>query len=233
MSTDTTQTLRLDIDATTQVGALWQCPPEARAACTLAHGAGAGMTHGFMSAVADGLAQRGIASLRYQFAYMQRGSKRPDASALAHAVVRAAVAMAHTLAGALPLYAGGKSFGGRMTSQTQAAAPLPHVRGIFFIGFPLHPAGRPAVARASHLADVALPMLFLQGTRDELAELPLLQPVVEQLGERAQLELLEHADHAFHVPARSGRTDAQTLADLLDRLSGWMLGEGLEAKPLV
>ncbi len=224
MSNATAQPLAIDIDAQTKVSALWLRPADARAACTLAHGAGAGMTHAFMAAAAQGLAQRGIASLRYQFAYMERGSKRTDAPALAYAVVRAAVATARTLAGDLPLFAGGKSFGGRMTSQAQAAQPLAGVRGIFFIGFPLHPAGKPSDARAAHLAEVALPMFFLQGTRDELAELALVRPVVERLGERAQLELLEHADHAFHVPARSGRTDAQTLADLLDRLAGWMPG---------
>ena len=223
MSNAFPQPLAIEIDPQTSVAALWQRPADANAACVLAHGAGAGMTHAFMAATAEGLAQRGVASLRYQFAYMQRGSKRPDAPALAHAAVRAAASKAHALAGELPLYAGGKSFGGRMTSQAQAAMPLAGVRGIFFIGFPLHPAGRPADARAAHLAEVALPMLFLQGTRDELAELTLLRPVVEQLGERARLEVLEHADHAFHVPARSGGSDARTLADLLDRLAAWML----------
>ncbi|MEO6408431.1 MAG: alpha/beta family hydrolase [Burkholderiaceae bacterium] len=221
----TAQALDIDVDGSTRVSALWQRPPGARAACVLAHGAGAGMTHAFMAATANGLAQRGIASLRYQFAYMERGSKRPDAPALAHAAVRAAVATAQALAVDLPLYAGGKSFGGRMTSQAQAAAPLPGVRGLFFIGFPLHPAGRPSDARAKHLGDVGIPMLFLQGTRDELADLSLLHPVVEQLGDRARLELLVHADHAFHVPARSGCTDAQTLADMLDRLARWMMFE--------
>ena len=223
MSNATPQPLAVEVDPQTTVSALWQRPADAGAACTLAHGAGAGMTHAFMAAAAQGLAQRGIASLRYQFAFMERGSKRPDAPALAHAVVRAAVAKARPLAGELPMYAGGKSFGGRMTSQAQAAQALTDVRGLFFIGFPLHPAGKPSDARAAHLADVALPMLFLQGTRDELAELALLRPVVDRLGERAQLEIIEHADHAFHVPARSGRSDAQTLADLLDRLAGWML----------
>ncbi len=222
--------MKLDLDPGTQVSALWQRPEAARAACVLAHGAGAGMAHAFMAATADGLVRRGVACLRYQFASMERGSKRPDAPALAHAAVRAAVAKAGSLAGDLPLFAGGKSFGGRMTSQAQAAAPLPGVRGLFFIGFPLHPAGRPADARAQHLDDVALPMLFLQGTRDALAELSLLSPVVERLGGRARLELLDDADHAFHVRARSGRTDAQTLDDLLDRLAGWMLDPARSAR---
>ena len=215
--------LTIEVDAATRVSALWQRPPEARACLALAHGAGAGMTHSFMAAAADGLAERGIATLRYQFAYMERGSKRPDLPALAHAAVRAAVDRAAALAGDLPLYAGGKSFGGRMTSQAQAAAPLPGVRGLVFIGFPLHPAGKPGDARARHLADVALPMLFLQGTRDELADLALLRPVVEALAPRARLDLFEAADHAFHVPARSGRTDAQVLAAVLDHAGAWML----------
>ena len=215
--------LTIEVDAATRVSALWQRPPEARACLVLAHGAGAGMTHSFMAAAADGLAERGIATLRYQFAYMERGSKRPDLPALAHAAVRAAVDRAAALASDLPRYAGGKSFGGRMTSQAQAAAPLPGVRGLVFIGFPLHPAGKPGDARARHLAEVALPMLFLQGTRDELADLALLRPVVEALAPRARLDLFEAADHAFHVPARSGRTDAQVLADLLDHAGAWML----------
>ncbi|MEO7150132.1 MAG: alpha/beta family hydrolase, partial [Burkholderiaceae bacterium] len=209
-------------DADTRVSALWQRPADARAALVLAHGAGAGMAHAFMAAAADGFAARGIATLRYQFPFMERGSKRTDAPALAHAAVRAAVDRAHTLDPALPLFAGGKSFGARMTSQAQAAAPLPGVRGLVFIGFPLHPAGKPGVARAQHLAAVALPMLFVQGTRDDLADLTLLQPVVDALAPRAQLAILEGADHGFHVLARSGGNDARTLADLLDRASEWM-----------
>src|SRR5687768_8938110 len=197
-------------------------PDGARACYVLAHGAGAGMAHAFMAAVADGLAERGIATLRYQFPYMERGSKRPDAPPLAHAAVRAAVAQASTLLPQLPLFAGGKSFGGRMTSQAQAASALPGVRGLVFIGFPLHPAGRPADERAKHLFDVTLPMLFLQGTRDELADLSLLQPVVQQLGERATLERFDDADHSFHVPARSGRKDADVRRELLDALVRWI-----------
>src|SRR5206468_3413608 len=157
-------------------------PSRARACHVLAHGAGAGMAHPFMAAVASGLAERGYASLRYQFPYMERGSKRPDVPSLAHATVRAAVMAASKLLPQVALVAGGKSFGGRMTSQAQAVAPLPGVRGLAFLGFPLHPAGKPSTSRAAHLSDVKIPMLFLQGTRDDLAEMTLLEPVVKGLG---------------------------------------------------
>ncbi len=204
------------------VSGLLLAPPAARAGYVFAHGAGAGMNHSFMSAVAGGLAERGIATLRYQFPYMERGSKRPDTPAPAHATVRAAVAEAARLMPGLPLVAGGKSFGGRMTSQAQASVSLPGVRGIAFLGFPLHPAGKPGSERGAHLAQVGLPMLFLQGTRDELADLGLLESLTRQLGERATLRLFEDADHSFHVPARSGRKDADVLADLLDALAQWV-----------
>src|SRR5690349_13432171 len=190
-----------------RVSALLQAPADPHACYVLAHGAGAGMTHPFMAAVAAGLAARGIATLRYQFPSMEAGKKRPDPPALAHATVRAAVATAARALPSLPLVAGGKSFGGRMTSQAQAAAPLPGVRGLAFLGFPLHPAGRPSRERAQHLAAVAIPMLFLQGTRDELAHLAELEPVVASLGGRATLRLFDDADHSFHVPRRSGRSD--------------------------
>lgn len=193
-----------------------------RACFVFAHGAGAGMHHAFMAATAHGLAQRGIATLRYQFPFMERGSKRPDAPALAHATVRAAVAQARRRLPDMPLLAGGKSFGARMTSQAQAAAPLPGVHGLVFIGFPLHPAGQPGTERAAHLSQVQLPMLFLQGTRDELATLELLQPVVHRLGARATLTLFDAADHSFHVPARSGRKDAEVHVALLDALAAWL-----------
>jgi predicted alpha/beta-hydrolase family hydrolase len=204
------------------VSALLQTPPDARAALVLAHGAGAGMTHPFMTAVADGLAARGIATLRYQFPYMERGSKRTDPPALAHATVRAVVAEASRLLPDVPLFAGGKSFGGRMTSQAQAESPLRGVRGIVFLGFPLHPAGKPSTERAAHLAEVTVPMLFLQGSRDELASLDLLRPLVEKLGDRATPAVFEHADHSFHVPARSGRKDAKVMQELLDTLEQWI-----------
>jgi uncharacterized protein len=214
--------LAIDVAEGPRVSALLDAPPDARAAFVLAHGAGAGMSHSFMAAVAVGLASRGIATLRYQFPYMERGSKRVDAPALAQATVRAAVAKAARRLPGLPLYAGGKSFGGRMTSQAQAASALPGVRGIVFVGFPLHPAGKPSTVRAEHLAAVAIPMLFLQGTRDELADLELLKATIEGLGERATLEVFEHADHSFHVPARSGLTDTQVREALLDAMTRWM-----------
>jgi predicted alpha/beta-hydrolase family hydrolase len=205
-----------------QVSGLWNRPAKARACLVLAHGAGVGMAHKSMAALADGLAERDVATLRYQFPYMEKGSRRPDPPPIAHATVRAACTKAAELAGKLPLYAGGRSFGGRMTSQAQAAQPLPGVRGLVFFAFPLHPAGKPAVDRADHLAKVEVPMLFLQGTRDALAELKLLEPVIAALGRRAKLILAPDADHSFHVPARSGRNDKDVLAALLDEASAWM-----------
>jgi len=204
------------------VSALLLRPPRARAAYVFAHGAGAGMRHPSMEAVATGLAERGIATLRYQFPYMEKGSKRPDPPALAQATVRAAVAEAARHCGDLPLFAGGKSFGGRMTSQAQAKAPLASVRGLVFLGFPFHAAGKPSSERAKHLADVKIPMLFLQGTRDALAELGLLEPMVKGLGGRATLHLVQEADHSFHVLKRSGRNDAEVMAEVLDAFAAWV-----------
>ncbi len=217
-----TRSLTITVDPEQTVSALLLAPAAARACYVLAHGAGAGMTHPFMEAVAQGLAARGIATLRYQFPYMERGSKRPDPPRIAHAAVRAAVAEAARRLPQAALFAGGKSFGGRMTSQAQAAAPLPGVRGLVFLGFPLHPAGKPSDERAAHLSDVDVPMLFLQGTRDELAQRDLLQPVVGRLGENATLRLFDAADHSFHVPARSGRKDAEVMVELLDTLANWI-----------
>lgn len=216
------QPLRLQVDATQQVSALLMHPPQARAGYVLAHGAGAGMTHAFMEAAAQGLAARGVATLRYQFAYMERGSKRPDTPALAHAAVRAAVREAQRLLPGLPWVAGGKSFGARMTSQAQAQAPLPGVIGLAFLGFPLHPAKKPATERADHLQQVACPMWFWQGTRDELADFALVTALVEQLAPRATLEVATEADHSFHVPAKTGRKDADVLNDGLDALVRWI-----------
>ena len=204
------------------VSGLLQMPPDARACYVMAHGAGAGMAHPFMTAFADDLASHSIATLRYQFPYMERGSKRPDSPKVAHATVRAAVAEASRLTPGLALIAGGRSFGGRMTSQAQAASPLPGVRGLAFVGFPLHPAGQPSDERAVHLADVQVPLLFLQGTRDELADLPLLARLAERLGPRATLTLFDEADHSFHVPARTGRKDADVRAEMADALAGWV-----------
>jgi predicted alpha/beta-hydrolase family hydrolase len=197
-------------------------PPEARVCFVFAHGAGAGMTHPFMETFATGLDERGIATLRYQFPYMEKGSKRPDPPAVAQAAVRAAVIEAGKCVPGLVLIAGGKSFGGRMTSQAQANAPLPRVRGLAFLGFPLHPAGKPASERALHLADIQIPMLFLQGTRDSLAEAKLLEPVVADLGALASLHSVEGADHSFHVPARSGRSDREVMNEILDAFAAWV-----------
>ena len=216
------QPLSINLGDGERVSGLLQAPTNAGACYVLAHGAGAGMVHPFMVAVARELAERSIATLRYQFPYMERGSKRPDTPRVAQATVRAAVAEMSRLAPELALIAGGKSFGGRMTSQAQAASPLPGVRGIAFLGFPLHPPGRPADERGKHLFDVGIPMLFMQGTRDEFADLELLRPLVEQLGARATLKLLPDADHSFHVPARTGRKDAEVRTEMLDALARWI-----------
>ena len=221
MSPGVAERLTLEIDETRSVSALFQLPPAATACFVLAHGAGAGMEHPSMTAVATELAARNIATLRFQFPYMERRTRRPDPPPLCHATVRAAVAEATRLAPTLALIAGGRSFGGRMTSQAQAIEPLPGVKGLAFLGFPLHPAGKPSTERAAHLSDVKTPMLFLQGTRDELAKLELLQPLIDRLGARATLKLLQDADHSFHVPARTGRKDAQVRAEMLDALATW------------
>jgi predicted alpha/beta-hydrolase family hydrolase len=197
-------------------------PANAKALYLFAHGAGAGMTHKAMESNARGLAERGIATLRYQFLYMEKGSKRPDAPRLAHAVVRAAAAEAVRLAPDLPLFAGGRSFGGRMTSQAQAEEPLPSVKGLAFLGFPLHPAGKPGIERAEHLARVEVPLLFVSGESDALAELDLLKAVVAALGERATLHLVDHADHSFKVAAKSGRTSVEAEREALDALASWI-----------
>jgi len=205
-----------------RVSGLLQSPRDARACFVLAHGAGAGMAHPFMASVAAGLAGRGIAALRYQFPYMERGAKRPDAPAVAQAAVRAAVAEAARLAPGLPLFAGGKSFGGRMTSQAQAALSMAGVRGLAFLGFPLHAPGKASDERAKHLFEVQVPMLFLQGSRDDFADMTLLQPLVERLGARALLKVFADADHSFHVPARSGRKDVEVREEMLDALAAWI-----------
>jgi hypothetical protein len=180
------------------------------------------MNHPFMADLSQALGERGIATLRYQFPFMEAGSKRPDAPATAHAAVRAAVHEAAARLPGLQLFAGGKSYGGRMTSQAQALQTLEGVRGLIFVGFPLHPAGKPGVERAAHLTDVKVPMLFLQGTRDTLAELALIRATTSQLGDRATLHIVEDADHAFHVLARSGRTDTQVMQELADEIAGWI-----------
>ena len=222
MSPTKTKPVTINVDEARAVSGLLQVPRKARAGYVFAHGAGAGMTHAFMTAVADGLAERGIATLRYQFLYMEQGSRRPDSPRVAQAVVRAGVAEAERRLPKLPWFAGGKSFGGRMTSQAQAASPLDGVRGLVFFGFPLHPPERPSIERATHLRDVRVPMLFLQGTRDKLADVGLLKPLVKKLGRSAVLKLVPDADHSFHVPVRSGRKDSEVLDELLDDTAAWM-----------
>lgn len=222
MTATDAERLMIDVGGNHRVSGLFDRPNAARVICVLGHGAGAGMEHPSMQSLAAGLAARGIATLRYQFPYMEQRSRRPDPPPLCHATVRAAVAQAARLAPDLPLIAGGRSFGGRMTSQAQAQAPLAGVRGLVFLAFPLHPAGRPGTERAAHLEEVSIPMLFIQGTRDELADPSLLRPVVDRLGPRATLHVLQDADHAFHVPARSGRKDSDVRDDALDAVSAWL-----------
>src|SRR4051812_6691643 len=217
----TAQRLKLTLEKGTTVSALLLRPDSARACFVFAHGAGAGMAHPFMETIATGLHDRGIATLRYQFPYMEKASKRPDAPDVAHAAVRAAVAEAARRCPGLPLIAGGKSFGGRMTSQAQALTPLPGVRGLAFLGFPLHPAGKPSDTRAAHLADIRVPILFVQGTRDKLAELPLLEPMLQRIGATAHLHVVRDADHSFHVAARA-RGSRDVLGEVMDAIAGWI-----------
>jgi hypothetical protein len=216
------QAVRISVERDTTVSGLLDSPAAPDAGCVFAHGAGAGMTHPFMARAAAALAARGIATLRYQFPYMERGSRRPDAPKLAHAAVRAAVAEAQRALPGLPLVAGGKSFGGRMTSQAQAAAPLPGVAGLVFVGFPLHPAGKPSIERAEHLARVRIPMLFVQGTRDEMADVTLIESTVGALGAHATLHWVHDGDHSLRVPARSGRDAQQVLDSVYDAIQRWI-----------
>lgn len=204
-----------------EVSALLLRPGLARWLLVLGHGAGAGMRHSFMEAIAERLAARGLATFRYQFPYMEQGSPRPDPSPVLMATVRSAVSAAAEAARDLPLLAGGKSLGGRMTSMTAAEKPLPGVCGLVFFGFPLHAAGKPGAERGEHLARVEAPMLFLQGTRDRLAELPLLRPLLSGLGNRAQLHVVNDADHSFHVPKGSGRSDPEVLKELAQTVTDW------------
>ena len=211
---------KLRVNETVTVSTLWESPRKAKACYVLAHGAGAGMSHAFMQSVATALAERQIATLRFQFPYMEKGSKRTDPPKLCHATIRAAVNHAREKTD-VPLIAGGRSFGGRMASQAQAEEPLPGVVGLAFLGFPLHPPKAPSEERGEHLDDVKIPMLFLQGTRDELADLTLLKALVKRLGKRATLKLYEDGDHSFHVRARSGHTDAEVFEEMMNDLAAW------------
>ena len=222
MASAYSQSMEIIVDDATRVSGILIAPPESEACFVIAHGAGAGMRHPFMAKLANDLAEFRIATLRYQFPYMERHGTRPDTPAVCHAAVRAAVAAASELVPGLPLIAGGKSFGGRMTSQAQAIDPLPGVRGLVFLGFPLHPPKQPSDTRGEHLARVQIPMLFLQGARDTFAEPALLNPLVKRLGSRATLFVLRDADHSFHVPARSGVTVAEINAEMLAALTNWL-----------
>lgn len=197
-------------------------PDDAKALFVFAHGAGVGMNHPSMASAAEGLAARGIATLRFNFPFMEKGSGRPDPPRIAHLAVRAAVGAAAETAGDLPLFAGGRSFGGRMASQAQALEPLPDVRGLAFLGFPLHPAGQPGTERADHLEQIKIPMLFVSGSRDALADISLLKPLLATLGEAATLHVVDQGDHGLRVPAKSGRTSEEAQAEALDAIAEWM-----------
>jgi hypothetical protein len=219
---------RLTVDSQRSVSALLLKPVDWVACFVFAHGAGAGMTHPFMEGVAAALFARRFATLRYQFPYVEARSKRPDHPAVAQAAVRAAVDAAGQHCPDLPLIAGGKSFGGRMTSQAQAASPLPHVSGLAFFGFPLHAAGNPSAERAAHLSKVMIPMLFLQGSKDKLAGPALIATVTHDLGDRATLHIINDADHSFHVPARSGRTDQDVIDETAAVLARWLMSAAVD-----
>ena len=222
MNTLDTKPITLEVNQTTRVSGLLSSPPEPQACFVVAHGAGAGMQHPFMAKLAGDLAASRVATLRYQFPYMEKHSKRPDPPPLCHATVRAAVDAARAALPGLPLFAGGKSFGGRMTSQAQAENPLQQVLGLAFLGFPLHPPDKPSDSRAAHLAKVNIPMLFIQGARDAFATPEFLSPLITLLKPRATLVLLPDADHSFHVPARSTFTNAQINHDMISALTEWM-----------
>lgn len=223
--------LRLLVKPGTTVSALYKKAPRATALLVLAHGAGAGMSHPFMAAIADLLAEAGVSTLRFQFPYMEAGAKRPDRPATARAAIRAAVQKSAKLAPALPLFAGGKSFGGRMTSQAQALEPLPLVRGLVFLGFPLHTPEKPSIERAEHLLDVRIPQLFVQGTRDGLAQPALLRRAIKRLGKRATFWPVKDADHSFGVLVRSGRKDEEVLSEIAEVLGKWIRAQKLASRP--
>jgi uncharacterized protein len=221
VASSSSRRIAIIVNDANSVSGLLECPKGANICMLLAPGAGAGMEHPFMAEMAAGLAGGGIASLRYQFPYMERHDKRPDSPPLCHATVRAAVTMARDLVPGATLLAGGKSFGGRMTSQTQALAPLIGVRGLVFLGFPLHPPEKPSIERGAHLSEIKIPMLFLQGTRDALAQITLLRPLLDSLRNLVTLKELGEADHSFHVLKKSGRTDAEVKAEMLKAIFEW------------
>lgn len=222
MSKKSRQEISFQVSDKGRVSALLVKPQGAKSLLILAHGAGAGMRHPFMENVAAKLAGHGVATLRYQFPYMEKRIKRPDSETVLTATVRAAVAAAKQYAAGLPLFAGGKSMGGRMTSLAAANEPLQNVRGLVYFGFPLHAAGRPSSDRGNHLVNVKLPMLFLQGSRDSLADLKLLKPLCKRIGERARLWVVEGGDHSFHVLKSSGRSENQVLTELVEQAASWM-----------
>ena len=217
----TREPLRFEVADGVEVSALLTRPLNARHFLVLAHGAGAGMNHPFLAKLSEELGAAGVATLRYQFPYMEQRRRIPDPPSLLTATVAAAVRTASQAAAGLSLLAGGKSMGGRMTSQAAAEYPLDGVSGLVFFGFPLHPPNRPATSRADHLVKVSQPMLFLQGTRDAFADLKLLRPICTKLGPRATLHIIEQADHSFHMPKKSGRTDADVLRELAETTSSW------------
>jgi predicted alpha/beta-hydrolase family hydrolase len=223
MSVPTSKPLHVNVsEKAGKVSGLLLAPPRAQALLVFAHGAGAGMRHHFMENVAEKLAARGVATLRYQFPYMEKGIKRPDTEALLTATVRAVVAAAREQRPDLPLFAGGKSMGGRVTSLAASKQPLDGVRGLVFFGFPLHAAGRPGAERGKHLYSTNVPMLFLQGSRDTLADLRLLGPVCKAMGTKAELLVIEGGDHSFHMLKSSGRSDDQVLDDIVSKAAAWM-----------
>lgn len=223
MSVTASKPIRFTVNETTgKVSGLLLAPPRAKALLVLAHGAGAGMRHHFMDDVAEKLAPHDVATFRYQFPYMEKGTKRPDNEALLTATVRAAVAAAREQGPDLPLFAGGKSMGGRVTSLAASKEPIEGVRGLVFFGFPLHAAGRPGAERGKHLYHTNVPMLFVQGSRDTLADLRLLEPVCKGIGKRAELLVVEGGDHSFHMLKSSGRSDDQVLEDIVTKAAAWM-----------
>jgi predicted alpha/beta-hydrolase family hydrolase len=217
------QELRIPVsESVGEVSGLLLRPDTAKVLLLLAHGAGAGMRHNFMESLSATLGERGVATLRYQFPYMEKESKRPDAEGVLTDTVRAAVTATEQLAGDLPLFAGGKSMGGRMTSVAAAKKPLPNVRGLVFFGFPLHAAGKPSDERGRHLMELQTPMLFLQGSRDTLSDLTLLRRLCARIGKRAELFLIEGGDHSFHMLKSGGRSDTQVRQEIADKTANWM-----------